>query len=579
MELRHYSNILLKWWWLILISMIVAGAASFLASRSTPRLYQSRTTLMVGQALQNPNPNASEFYTGQALAQSYTDLVKREPVLRDTLQALGLEWDWVALQNMITSRIVPGTQLLEIAVLDTDPQRAKILVDELANQLILRSPGGSDPKREAERQFLLTQIDEIKQNIEGAQDEISQLSGVIAKATSARAIQDARSRQTTLQTQVTEWQSTYAQMLTNLNVGTTNSLSVVELAQVPVSPVGSGATTNVIMAIAIGLVLAAAAAFLLEYLDDTVKTAEDVRRTTNLTMLGGITTIEGRDQAAKLISLNQPRSPVTEAYRALRTNLQFSIVDNPLRALMITSANPQEGKSITAANLAVVMAQTGKRVVLIDSDLRRPAQHKIFSLSNKVGLTNILIDPEVRWEDVWQSTEVETLKIITSGALPPNPSEMLGSKRMIHLIETLLQNTDIVIFDCPPVLAVADALVLSNRVDGVLLVINASRTRRAQVTRAKEALETVGAHILGAALNRISRRKKGEYQYDYYFEDTDPHRQTPLSNSPTRALGRALATLPIGRRDTGTGKPGPTRAKAEPAASAQSETPPPKNAL
>ena len=579
MELRHYSNILLKWWWLILISMIVAGAASFLASRSTPRLYQSRTTLMVGQALQNPNPNASEFYTGQALAQSYTDLVKREPVLRDTLQALGLEWDWVALQNMITSRIVPGTQLLEIAVLDTDPQRAKILVDELANQLILRSPGGSDPKREAERQFLLTQIEEIKQNIEGAQDEISQLSGVIAKATSARAIQDARSRQTTLQTQVTEWQSTYAQMLTNLNVGTTNSLSVVELAQVPVSPVGSGATANVIMAIAIGLVLAAAAAFLLEYLDDTVKTAEDVRRTTNLTMLGGITTIEGRDQPAKLISLNQPRSPATEAYRALRTNLQFSIVDNPLRVLMITSANPQEGKSITAANLAVVMAQTGKRVVLIDSDLRRPAQHKIFSLSNKVGLTNILIDPEVRWEDVWQSTEVETLKIITSGALPPNPSEMLGSKRMIHLIETLLQNTEIVIFDCPPVLAVSDALVLSNRVDGVLLVINASRTRRAQVTRAKEALETVGAHILGAALNRISRRKKGEYQYDYYFEETDPHPQTPLSNSPTRALGRALANLPIGRRDTGAGKPGSTRAKAEPAASAQSETPPPKNAL
>ncbi len=571
MELRHYINVLLKWWWLILASMLVAAAASFLASRSTPSLYQSRTTLMVGQALQNPNPNASEFYTGQALAQSYTDLVKREPILRDTLQALGLEWDWVALQNMITSRVVPGTQLLEIAVLDTNPQRAKILVDELAHQLILRSPGGSDPESEAERQFLLAQIEDIKRNIETAQDEIRQLGGVIAKATSARTIQDARDRQATLQTQVTEWQSTYAQMLTNLNVGTTNSLSVVELAQVPTSSTGSGTATNVIMAATIGLVLAAAAAFLLEYLDDTIKTAEDVRRSVELTTLGGIPTIEGGDPSAKLISLSQPRSPTTEAYRALRTNLQYSMVDNPLRVLMITSANPQEGKSITAANLAVVMAQTGKRVVLIDSDLRRPAQHKIFSLPNKVGLTNILLDTSVHLETVLQPTEVETLRIVTSGSLPPNPSEMLGSKRMIYLIETLRQNADMVIFDCPPILAVTDALVLSSRVDGALLVINAGKTRRAQVTHTKEALKTVGAHVFGVALNRVARRKYGEYQYDYYSEEVDQPRPTLRSNSPLHALAQAMTAVPIALRKLGKRKPRPTHTEVK-AAATQSDT-------
>jgi non-specific protein-tyrosine kinase len=527
MELRHYGNILLKWWWLLLISMLVAGAASYLASRSMPRLYQSRTTLMVGQALQNPNPNSSEFYTGQALAQSYTDLVKREPVLRDTLQALGLQWDWVTLQNMITSRVVPGTQLMEIAVIDTDPQRAKIVVDELANQLIRRSPGGNAPEQEAERKFLLAQIEDIKRNIQQAQGEITQLSSVIAKATSARDIQDARDRQASLQTQVTEWQSTYAQMLTNLNVGNTNSLSVVELAQVPSGPVGSGATTNVIMAVAVGLALAAAAAFLLEYLDDTIKTVDDVRRTANMTVLGGITTISGKSQTDKLISVNAPRSPITEAYRALRTNLQFSLVDSPLRALVVTSANPQEGKSITAANLAVVMAQLGKRVALIDADLRKPAQHKIFALTNTSGLTNILFDTSVRWEDVMQSGPAESLRIVTSGALPPNPSEMLGSKRMIHLIEELQQQVDLIIFDAPPALAVTDALVLSNRVDGVLLVINAGRTRRAHLVRTKEALDTVGAHVLGATLNRISRRRKGEYQYDYYFEGKNKRKFKP----------------------------------------------------
>jgi len=281
-------------------------------------------------------------------------------------------------------------------------------------------------------------------------------------------------------------------------------------------------------------VLAGAAAFLLEYLDDTIKSAEDVRRAIDLTTLGGIPTIEGGHQASKLISLTQPRSPITEAYRALRTNLQFSMVDNPLRVLMITSANSQEGKSITAANLAVVMAQMGKRVVLIDADLRRPAQHIVFALSNKVGLTDILMDTGVQWEAVLQSTEVETLKVVTSGSLPPNPSEMLSSKRMIHLIEDLQQHADMLIFDCPPVLAVTDALVLTSRVDGALLVINASKTRRAQVMRTKEALDTVGAHILGVALNRASYRKYGEYHSDYYAEESGQRRKLPFAGSLRR---------------------------------------------
>jgi capsular polysaccharide biosynthesis protein len=155
MELRHYISFV-KWWWLLLASVLIASMASLLGTLATPRTYQSRTTLMVGQALQNPNPNQTDIYTGQALAQSYADLVKREPILRAALQALSLNWDWAALQGMIASRVVPGTQLLEISVLDTDPQRAKYLVDEIVRQLILQSPAGSDLKGEADRQFTTT---------------------------------------------------------------------------------------------------------------------------------------------------------------------------------------------------------------------------------------------------------------------------------------------------------------------------------------------------------------------------------------------------------------------------------------
>ena len=369
MELRHYANIFVKWWWLIVASVVVAGFAAWLGSRATPRLYQSRTALMVGQVLQNPNPNASEFYTGQALAQSYSDLARREPVLVGTLSALGLDWDWATLQGLVTSRVVPGTQLLEIVVQDTNPERAKIIADEIAHQLILQSPAGSDPQREAEREFIQSQIDDLKNNIQKGRQEISQLDEVIAQATSARQIQEARTRQDSLRSQVSSWQNTYAQLLTSLQQGTTNFLSVVEPAKVSWTPVGSGASTNVLVAAAIGLVLAGGAALLLEYFDDTLKTSSDVRHITELTTLGLIPSIDGRSDPEKLTTLNEPRSPIAEAYRMLRTNLQFSDIDRPLKTLMVTSANPDEGKSVTAANLAIVMAQAGKRTILVDTDM------------------------------------------------------------------------------------------------------------------------------------------------------------------------------------------------------------------
>jgi len=162
MELRQYANVLLKWWWLIAASVVIATVSSYFGTRAIAPTYQASTTLMVGQALQNPNPNAAEFYTGQVLAQSYVDLVRRQPVMEGTLKTLGLTWNWRVLQGMVSSRVVAGTQLLEISVLDTDPQRAPVLADEIARQLILQSPAGSDPEMAANREFVLAQIEELE---------------------------------------------------------------------------------------------------------------------------------------------------------------------------------------------------------------------------------------------------------------------------------------------------------------------------------------------------------------------------------------------------------------------------------
>ncbi len=522
MELKKYLQILVKWWWLIAACVAVAGVASYLGTRSTPRTYSSRTTLMVGQAQQNPNPTQSDFYTAQALAQSYIDLARREPVLQAALDTLGLNWDWVVLQNMVTTRMVPGTQLIEVAVLDTDPKRAQTLAAEIAHQLIQQSPAGTDPARDAQREFILTQIDDLKTNIQKSQAEIHQLDDVIAKANSARVIQDARSRQAALQAQVSTWQTTYNQLLTNLQQGTTNFLSVVEPAQLPTAPVGPSTLTNVLLAAVIGATLAVGAAFVLNYLDDSIHSADEVREIMGLPTLGTVAHIPGETNESRLVA-SQPRSPIAESYRVLRTNLQFSTVDRHLCSVMISSASPDEGKSLMSANLAIVMAQAGKRVILIDADMRRPSLHRIFGLTNGQGLSTALLEGGEYVNATLQKGPVEALQILPAGPLPPNPTELLGSRRMQDVMKLLCEQADFVILDSPPVLAVADASVLAAFVDGTLLVVDAGRTRRGRAERCHQALVAVGANILGVILNRYAGHKESYY---YYGEDGTRRIQT-----------------------------------------------------
>lgn len=204
-----------------------------------------------------------------------------------------------------------------------------------------------------------------------------------------------------------------------------------------------------------------------------------------------------------LITISNPRSPISEAYRSLRTNLEFSSLDRPLRTMVVTSAGPEEGKSTTLANLAVTLAQAEKRVILVDCDLRRPSQHEIFYVENGVGLTTMVVDEEAFQSPPLQETPVPTLKLLPSGPLPPNPSELLGSRRMEEIIAALGERADLVLFDAPPIIAVTDAAVLASKVDGVLLVISAGTTKRDHAQRAKALLDKVNARLIGAVLNNV----------------------------------------------------------------------------
>lgn len=218
--------------------------------------------------------------------------------------------------------------------------------------------------------------------------------------------------------------------------------------------------------------------------------------------------------STELITLNNPKSPSAEAYRTLRTNIQFSNVDGDLKTLCVTSSGPGEGKTTTATNLAETFAQAGNRVLIIDADLRRPCVHKVFKLSNHKGLTNVLAN-QYSIDDVTQVTGTE-VTIITSGPIPPNPSELLGSQKMKDIITQLKQLYDVIIIDASPVGVVTDAAILSTIVDGTILVVASGKTEVDGAKRAKQLLENVGARIVGVVMTMMPVSKKGYYGYQYY---------------------------------------------------------------
>lgn len=217
------------------------------------------------------------------------------------------------------------------------------------------------------------------------------------------------------------------------------------------------------------------------------------------------------DLRRNLITNKDPKSYISEQYRTIRTNIEFSSVDKELKTIVVTSSGPEEGKSTTVANLAVVFAQQGKKVLLIDSDLRKPTVHDTFQVINSKGLTNILSRQSTLEEVVKVSAE-ENLSILTSGPIPPNPAELLSSKAMEELVNEVKETYDMVFFDSPPLLAVTDGQILASKCDGTILVISSEKTEIAQAIKAKDLLNSVNSHLLGAILNH-KKMKKTDYYY------------------------------------------------------------------
>ncbi len=317
--------------------------------------------------------------------------------------------------------------------------------------------------------------------------------------------------------------------------GKSAGVQIVDVAKPPVDPVRPKKKLNILLGILFGLAVGVGIAFFIEVLDDTVKTGDDIERM-GLTLLGTIPLVhteqiirrlkkQGKQFTdadlhrveAKMITRFSPKSPVSEAYRSLRTNIQFADIDHPKHVLLMTSTTSKEGKSTTAINLAITLAQAGSRVLLVDSDLRRPSLHNFFSMDRTYGLTNVLIG-SLAFDDVIKPTEVDKFDIITAGDIPPNPAELVASERMRNFIEEARSRYDLVILDSPPVVAVTDAAVLATRVDGTILVVSSGTVNRKEVSRALALLKNVRAGILGVVLNGLDiKRIYGSYYYYFHY--------------------------------------------------------------
>jgi exopolysaccharide transport family protein len=306
----------------------------------------------------------------------------------------------------------------------------------------------------------------------------------------------------------------------------TGNIRVVDAAEIPKSPVKPNKGRNLLIGLIVGLALGVGLAFFLEYLDNTIKLPDDIKERLKIPYLGPvpfvISSARGNGNAPdpkpgeSLITISSPKSTASESYRGIRTSILFSAADKAPRMILVTSAAPAEGKSITSANLAVAMAQAGNRVLIVDCDMRRPKLHRIFNLQRDRGLSNIIAGSCTIDEAIIHSP-IAGIDIIVSGPVPPNPSEMLGSLQMIRFMEAIHASYDRIIVDSPPITAVTDSVILSRLVDGVLLVIRAGETHREIVKNGLALLQAANARILGAILNGVVMGRDSYYYYQYYY--------------------------------------------------------------
>lgn len=564
MELIQYYRLLRRWLWLIILAAFVAGSLSFISRVTRPAQYQTHAKIAIGGYLDSPNPNSQEIRTGIDLAQTYAELVHTYDVLNGVVEQLNLPFGVDRLNDLVDTRIISGTSWLEISVTHTDPVLASDITNEVAIQLIAQSPTNLTPEQQEQVNLLNEEITAQRTELNTLRTQLAEIDALLTADITIDARNELRDQRSSLVDQINIASSNIAQFTNTIASfqARTNSIEVVETARIPTNPIGSSLFSTVILGAMVGGALAFGGVLTYEYLNDTFRNADEVTQTLNLPVLGVISKFGKKSDSYpnRLITSLPAFSKTSEEYRNLRTNLLYTS-DKENRVFVICSASPEEGKTVTAANLAVSLGLSGLNVLLLDADLRRPKIHEAFEIDNFVGLSSLLaqhpqsefvmddsertqpVEPfgslmnDDSWRRVTQRTFIPNLHIIPSGFNPVNPSELLGSALMKRWMASFRSapQLDVIVFDSPPVLAVSDSAVLAAAMDAkVVLVIQANRTRRNVAIKAKERFEQVGAEVVGVVINDANLRDEDYYGYNYgYYYNTPTQAPQPQTNSET----------------------------------------------
>ncbi|MBI5635272.1 MAG: polysaccharide biosynthesis tyrosine autokinase [Nitrospirae bacterium] len=516
MELKQYALILWRWLWLIILGAALAAVTAYVVSSISTPVYAASSTLLISQAPSDKVSDYTAILTSERLARTYSQMLTGVPVMKEAITTLKLNIEPADLAKQINVTLVRDTQLIKVTVESEDPQIAMKLAN-LIPQIFSRQNASFQVDRYADSKANLSkELDSLNAQIRQIQlaiDRLGQPTSAEGKAELAR-----------LQTEMAQYRQSVTSLLQsyeNIRLAeaqSTNDVVVVEPAELPIEPIRPRTLVNTALAAAVGMMLAVGIVFLIEYLDDSIRSPEQIHQLLQAPVVTAIAKMPAASLRGGPIASVEPRSPITEAFRGLRTSLQFTSLDKPIKTIVVTSAGAGEGKTTIASNLAIVMAQAGMRVVLIDADLRRPSIHKTFSRPNRNGLTDLMLQGAAGWNGAVQETSIRNLFLISSGQLPPNPSEILASQKMRQLLDHFSKVSDMVIIDTPPALAVTDATVLAPNVDAVLLVVDTGATRIGAVAQVKTQFEQVGVKLLGVVMNKIQiGRGNGYHYYNYYY--------------------------------------------------------------
>ncbi len=512
-DIRHIQRVLWRRRWYVLVPLVIAVFGAIALTLIATPIYRAEALLRVSGSAALPeraSPFAGLFLSRQAVP-SFLELARSPSILSQVASNLDLE-SRNETMGEVTASQVEQTEFFRISVKHRNPTLASLVANEVAQVIEIENELEWESQLATSELLLQFNLDEVQTKIHATRQALASL------------LPDQDKR--LLELQLVQYESQYSSLLKQFQESQLRRtqhrdiLSVLAPATIPSRPVSPNPRNNLIQGIILGIIMGIGAAYIREYFDDTPKSPEDVHRLLGVPVLGAIPLFqEVKTLKDGLISRHSNGPPMDEPYHLVRTNLQYSQPDESSKIVLITSSQIGEGKTTTAANLAIVMAQVGKKVILVDADLRRPQIHEIFGLPMENGIVDVVNQKSGPNRTCLKKTYQENLSVLTAGSRVEQPAPILGSERMQQLLARLREWGDVVLVDSPPVLYASDAVLLSTQTDLVLLVLGSGMPSGESVQRAHDAFSRVKAKRMDVVLNKVRRESDAYSYYSYYYHN------------------------------------------------------------